>query len=202
MRASPLLLLLACLVADRAFAQFVETELDLGLPVDNRLALPGFNGTPGAILLTGRSLEGDKYLALYDVRANGSVDREPAARVSLAKGALFFDTGRIGARNELLLLSPTGVSKLTPTGVTELVEAQSMYKTASSAALTKLDFMTDVNGDGLDDIVLPDFEGLRVALQSASGFDGFQLLELPKHAIGPTGSIVTTSTATDARMWP
>jgi hypothetical protein len=174
-----LLLLLGCLASDGAPAQFVETELDLGLPVDNRLALPGFNGSPGAILLTGRSAEGDKYLALYDVRPDGTVDREPADRVSLAKGALFFDTGRIGVRNELLLLTSTGVSKLAPTGVVELIRVESIYKTPSSAALTKLDFITDVNGDGLDDIVLPDFEGLRVALQSQSGFDDFQLLELP-----------------------
>lgn len=172
-------LLVACLVAECANAQFVETELDLGLPIDNRLTLPGFNGSPGSILLTGRSSEGDKYLALYTVREDGSVDREPAAKVALAKGALFFDTGRIGAQTQLLLLTSAGVSELTPGGVAELADVRTIYKTQSSAALTKLDFLTDVNGDGRDDIVLPDFEGLRVALQSSTGFDHFQLLTLP-----------------------
>lgn len=173
------LLFVICLMADIAKAQFVESELDFGLPIDNRLALPGFAGSPGAILLTGRSDEGDKYLALYTVHDNGSVDAEPAAKVAQAEDVLFFDTGRIGAERRLLLLTSSGISELTPTGVSELIKVQSIYKTRSSAALAMLDFLTDVNGDGLDDIVLPDFEGLRVGLQSSAGFNGFELLELP-----------------------
>lgn len=179
MRAALLLLTLAGFTTNRAAAQFVETQLDFGMPIDSRLSLPNFDGSPGAILLTGRSTQGDKYLALYAVRDDGSVSVQPTARLELAKETLFFDTGRIGPHRRLLLLSSTGVSELTSTGISELVKAQSIYKAPSSAALAKLDFLTDLNGDGLDDIVLPDFKGLRIAFQSATGFGPFQLLELP-----------------------
>ncbi len=182
--------LLACLARHGAQAQFVETELDLGVPVDSRVALPAFDGAPGTILLTGRTPDNEKYLALYTVRADGSVEPAPAAKLLLAKDELFFDTGRIDDRSELLLLGPGGVAELKPTGTIELAKVQSIYKTKSSAALTKLDFLVDVNGDGRDDLVVQDFAGLRVAVQSATGFDALQLLQLPP---------LLTATGTEAR---
>ena len=72
------------------------------------------------------------------------------------------------------------------------------------------EFMIDANGDNLDDIVLPDFEGLRVALQSATGFDPPALLELSA-ALTVSGSQATyradevlsyDSTKTAGRVWP
>jgi FG-GAP-like repeat len=171
----------AWLVWGTAGAQFVDSEIDLKLPIDSHASLPGFDGSAGAILLTGRSASGEKHLALYEVRGDGSVPSTPAAEMTLPDDVLFFDTGRVGDRLELLLLRRSGVSRLiVPEGrVLEVAKLPSIYRSGSKAGVTKLDFLVDVNDDGLDDLVVPDFDGLRVALQSAEGFDPPELLELP-----------------------
>ena len=118
MNAIAWVLVAALLVANRAAAQFVETEIDFGVPVDSRLAVPSFNGLPGVILLTGRSAQGEKRLALYEVQPNGSVATVPIAEATLSEATLFFDTGRIAGERKLLLLGPTGVSELTSASAT------------------------------------------------------------------------------------
>ncbi len=154
-------------------AQFVETELLFDVPIDNRLSLPGFGGTHGAILLTGRSTDRRKLMSIYEVSVDGYVSREPMAKLQLSDEILFFDTGFVNGTLTLLLLSAEDVLALDPvTGdVNKLFGIRSVYRTASTALLARLDFTVDVNDDGLDDIVVPDFDGLRVVLQTEDGFD-------------------------------
>ena len=94
--------------------------------------------------------------------------------------ALFFDAGRVGSQLELLFLGPDGVSVLDPeTAALKLIlEMPSVFRTSSSAAITELDFLMDVNQDGREDIVLPDFDGLRIALQGDKGFEASVVLEI------------------------
>jgi len=181
MRARSAIALAASLAWGTSSAQFVDSEIDLGQPIDSDASLPGFDGSPGAVLLTGRSASGEKHLAIYAVRADGSLPTTPAAEITLPEDVLFFDTGRIGDRQELMLLGRSGVSRLVvpEARVLEVAKLPSIYRSASKAGVTKLDFLIDVNDDGLDDLVVPDFDGLRVALQSSQGFDPPELLELP-----------------------
>ena len=175
-----LLYLLPLLSQHVAIAQFVETELVFDAPIDSRLSLPDFAGAVGAILLTGRSEDRRKHISIYQVFTNGSVSRDPMINLELSDDVLFFDTGYVHGARTLLLLSANDVLALEPvTGeLSTLLSVQSVYRTASTAPLSRLEFMVDVNEDGLDDIVLPDFDGLRVVLQTDDGFSPPILLDI------------------------
>ena len=80
----------------------------------------------------------------------------------------------------LLFLTPNGVSVLDASepDLKPLFEMPSIFRTSSKAAVRELDFFTDVNQDGLEDFVLQDFNGLRVALQAADGFESTNILQI------------------------
>ena len=57
-----------------------------------------------------------------------------------------------------------------------LLTARSMYVGNSWDALSSVQMFQDVNGDELDDFLMPAFEGWQVALQSERGFDQPQII--------------------------
>jgi hypothetical protein len=171
---------LAVLAAMPCPAQFVESLIDFGAPVDSPIALPDFGGMPGALFITGRTPQGHKRIALYGIQADGAVAEEPLSAVGVGQDVLFYDRGRIGAAETVALLSPTSVLSLDPRSgqLRDLLPVQSIYRSPSRTAITELQFLRDVNQDGLDDVVLPDFEGVRIYLQQPSGFSPGMLIKV------------------------
>ena len=162
-----------------ANGQFVESKIEFLVPIDSRLVLPDFEGETASILLTGRSEDGTKHIGLFAV-AEDSVASAPMLSMTVSPEILFFDSGRIGGQMRLLFLTPDGVSVLdaSGSGLRTLFEMPSIFRTSSKAPVTELDFLKDVNQDGLEDIVLQDFSGLRVALQTADGFESTNILQI------------------------
>jgi hypothetical protein len=163
-----------------ASAQFLESELDFGVPIDSYRVLSGYAGERGSILLTGRSETGEKTIGLYPIKLD-SVNTSALLRMPVPPEVLFFDTGQVGENKELLFLTPDGISRLDQESakLTPIAKVQSIFRTPSRAPLTELDFFMDVNEDGRDDIVLADFEGLRILLQASDGFDPQVVLKSP-----------------------
>ena len=159
------------LCAGTANAQFIESELEFNVPIDSHRVLRGFEDGRGSILLTGRSKTSEKYIALYPILSD-SVHATATIDMTIPAEVLFFDAGRVGDEMSLLFLTPSGISRLEPESATllPLADMPSIFRTPSNAAVTELDFFMDVNQDGRDDIVLTDFDGLRIALQSEDGF--------------------------------
>ena len=176
-----LAVLVAALLSLPCQAQFVETLLDFGAAVDSRVALPGFSALPGALFVTGRGDDGAKRMALYAVRQDGTVQPQPISVRRVGDEVLFFDRGRTDSGETLALLSPAHILRLDPSNgqLKPLVAIESIYRAPSRGPVSELDFLKDVNEDGLDDVVLPDFDGIRIYLQAADGFDAGMLLKAP-----------------------
>ena len=162
-----------------ASAQFVESELEFPVPIDSYRVLRDFADGRGSILLTGRSKTSEKYIGLYPILKD-SVQTAATIEMSVPPEVLFFDAGQVGDEMKLLFLTPNGISELDLESVTlrPLIEIPSIFRTPSNAAVTELDFLRDVNEDGREDIVLSDFDGLRIALQTTEGFEATDILEL------------------------
>lgn len=175
------------LVTSPALAQFVETELALDVPIESRLGISGFDSQPGAIVLAGRSKDRQKHMAIYPVRADGSVASEPSTRLLLPEQVLYFDSATINAETTLVFLTPDGILELDPESgrLNSLLSIASVYRTPTRESLGHLDFVRDLNDDGLDDIVLPDFDGVRIRLQTTHGFGPEILLDIaPRLLLG------------------
>ncbi len=174
-------LVAAGLLAAPCPAQFVESVLEFGAVVDSPTTLPGFQGLPGAVFVTGRNETGDKRIALYAIQANGALRSRPLSAATVGEEVLFFDHGRIGTAETLALLSPGAVLAFDPsTGqLNPLARVESIYRSPSRTGINELQFLRDVNQDGLDDIVLPDFDGVRIYLQTSNDFAPGMLLRAP-----------------------
>ncbi len=179
-RSSAFACLLCSVLVGSARAQFVETEIVFGQPIDGYMSLPAGDGGPGAILLTGRAEGGRKRVGIYSVLASGRVADTPSAELALPDDVLFFDTGVVGGEPSLMFLGTDGVWSLDARTekLRRVLEVASIYRAPSGAALTRLDFAMDVNDDGLEDLVVPGFEGVRVSTQSGDGFGEPALLNV------------------------
>lgn len=181
------LFVLSLSATGRVEAQFVESEIEFTAPIESRLTLSGFAGTSGAVVLAGRSEDRRKHVSVHEVVEGGRVEPDPLYRLELSDEMLFFDAGNVDGERTLAFMSASGVHVLdAATGrLATLVEASSLYRSASSERLVEIDFLIDVNEDGQDDVVLPDFDGLRVFLQAGGRFGQGTLLTLePRLSVG------------------
>ncbi|MXY58145.1 MAG: VCBS repeat-containing protein [Gammaproteobacteria bacterium] len=91
--------------------------------------------------------------------------------VALKPGVLFVDVARIDGHDRLVTYRSTGVHWLDLEAGTEhpLVNATTDFHAPEGAGIPHLDVMRDLNGDGRDDLCLPDTDGFWIALQSSDG---------------------------------
>ena len=94
--------------------------------------------------------------------------------LALEPGVLFVDVARIDGSDRLVTYRSTGIHRLDPnTGLEHpLVDATTDFHAPEGAGIPHLDVMRDLNGDGRDDLCLPDTDGFWIALQSNDGSFG------------------------------
>ena len=111
--------------------------------------------------------EGFRRMAVYSFEA-GSWRLGHTAEVP--DGVIFVDVMGLDGRDRLLTFSRGDIHWLDPVDWTPkpLVSASSMYHVAPRN-VPRLDVARDLNGDGLDDIALPGFDGYAVWLQRPDG---------------------------------
>jgi hypothetical protein len=170
---------LAWAISLQTAAAFESKAVPLSHPANGDLVR--LEGSP-YIAVTGHSAS-ERWLSLVDV---GSLT---AHRVDVPEGVQFIAAGRVadagagagaGAEAErLLLLGAGGVSLYSPqTGdMRPLLETASIYRGADAKRLRSLAFVKDVTGNGLSDLLIPDFAAFYVFVQVRSG--GFERFVLP-----------------------
>lgn len=133
-------------------------------------------------VLTGFLLGGDfAELAVVNIKKNKSRHLNIYAfsegtwaskfEVPLRPEVLFVDVANIGGRDRLITYEQGCLNWFDPDSAMEhmLVELTTSYKAAGDTGVPYLDISRDVNGDALDDLVVPDIDGFWIATQLQDG---------------------------------
>ena len=139
--------------------------------------------------------DGDAGLTIYRLEGD---DWRAVRRATLDRGVLFLDVINIGGRDYPVLYRRVGLSLFDADTGTEccIVPVATDYRTPDGkTVLPRVDVTRDLNGDGRDDLVLPDTDGFWIATQSASG--GF----LDAVKLGPAEPYLEAATYGDPRTY-
>ena len=146
--------------------EFERHSIDAPFPV--REVLHGLFADAPTLLLLGEA-DDRTMVAVHVLEADGW--RE-AHRAALPDGAVLADGMTIAARERLVTFDGERLTWLDPSDwsfrVLDLAPLTTLYRgLPRSVALA--DIGRDVNGDGRDDLALPDFDGLWIVLQDETG---------------------------------
>ncbi|GEM_PF-375305 len=95
----------------------------------------------------------------------------PELDITLRPGVLFIDVANINGRDRLITYEQNRLNWFDPESATEhmLVAGTSNFKPPRSGEIPHVDITRDVNGDGRDDLVVPDSDGFSVFIQMSDG---------------------------------
>ena len=137
---------------------------------EHQIVLPGsFSRTAGpeiAILVVDPT--GGPRLQLYGFDDHGwTLLRE----ATLQPEVLFVDVAEIAGRDHVITYRDGSLNRFDAESGTEhrLVDLATDYRGPDDGRIPQIDVTRDVNGDGRDDFLMPDSDGIWVATQSADG---------------------------------
>ncbi|MCY3837907.1 MAG: VCBS repeat-containing protein [Gammaproteobacteria bacterium] len=168
-------------------------RIDLGESISQTVVHGRLTGGGADDLVVFTHDERERQMAVY------AYDGGTWSRVHLAdvpSDLIFVDMMNLGGRDRLLAIRREGVDWIDPETWTlrPWLAAASMYKVAPPD-VRELDIALDLNGDGLDDIALPGFDGYTVWTQRSDG----SLTEPVELAAPPTTRTGFRSSAYRAR---
>ena len=110
----------------------------------------------------------DRHLYIYAFNGSTWVS---GFDTTLRPEVLFMDVGNIGGRDRLITYEQGRLNWFDPESSTEhtLVAVTSNFKPPRSGEIPHVDITQDVNGDGRDDLVVPDVDGFWVCIQMSDG---------------------------------
>ncbi len=158
---------------------FDQIEFDINFKITHPILTANFiNNANHEILMIGENDDKQKVIALYvfDQTLNNYVQH---TLMSLPKETIAFDlfTDPSGVES-ILLLDANGISELNleKKSIRLLSEINSLYLENNPQFVAKKELVKDINGDGLDDIIISDFSNIHLFLQRQDGeFDPISL---------------------------
>ena len=139
-------------------------------PAQHQTVLPGsFSrdaGTEVAILVVDPT--GERRVQLYGFEDNVWT---LLLEATLPADVLFVDVAEIAGRDHLITYRDGSLNRFDAKSGTEhrLVDLTTDYRAPDDGRIPHIDITRDVNGDGRDDLLMPDTDGIWVATQSADG---------------------------------
>jgi hypothetical protein len=134
------------------------------------------------LIVKGENDRGQRIFSFYSLDAAGALMDRPEHQVIMPPTALFYDFGAVFNKDieVLMFLNHEGVSYYdTKTRtIKPLVATSSIYLEGVNPQLQQLDFARDVSGDGVAEIIIPDFNGYRLFTQDEGGEFSPQLLDM------------------------
>jgi hypothetical protein len=147
---------------------------------------PIFTQPEGLADLLVRRIEksGDRYLETYRLTSENRIANQAKEKLIVDDDVIFMDVGKVttDSRESVVFFRRESAYRINlETGTKhQLVEFKSLYQRPILSELPSMDFIYDINGDELDDVVVPDFDGYRVFLQKLPGqFDSGVLITAP-----------------------
>ncbi len=163
--------------AQQVEARFDRYEVTLGA-AKRQTVMTGFllGGPVAELAVVSADDSGDRHLHVYGFRDGAWVRSHDLA---LRPQVLFVDVANIAGRDRILTYEGPSSSEL-PLGrlswldlrsgrPRDLVDVASSFAPPRDDEVPHVDLTRDVNGDGRDDLVVPDKRGFRVFVQTAGG---------------------------------
>lgn len=112
--------------------------------------------------------QGKRHLRIYAVN---DIAGAPKLSVTLRPSVLFIDVANIGGRDRLITYERGRLNWFDPRSRTErlLVKVNSNFRRPREGEIPHVDLTRDVNGDGMDDLLIPCADGFRVYVQKRGG---------------------------------
>ncbi len=154
-------------------APFTINDMPAEHSVSELKLVPFFEAERQSLIVKGRTEEQDRVFSFYEIQEGNLVSATPTLTVSMPDDALFYDFASIfdTGQESLLFLNDAGVQRFDPTTDTfePFMALRSIYRQSSSPLFEQMDFARDLNGDGLADIIVPDFDGYWLRLNDGNG---------------------------------
>lgn len=148
---------------------FDRHELDLDAPNASIVLTGDFLGNSWADVVTVHvGADGHRRVLIHAFDGNAW---HRTLDIGLQREVRFIDVARIGDRDRLLTSRSGGLSWLDPARESEvpLLDFAAALGTRNRDAVQTIDISRDLNGDGLDDIVVPDVDGFWISTQRMDG---------------------------------
>ena len=144
--------------------------------IRSQTVLTGFLDNPVSadLIIVTVSDTNQRRVGLYRM-TDGKYPSQPVVEHALDSDVILMDVGRIGEHDGLVLFGRNKVWQFDPVTSRrkELISISSIYGATILGSVPKIDFLRDLNGDGLDDFIIPGFDGFQVFVQNKQGgFDG------------------------------
>ncbi len=160
---------LLCALPAAAEFTFEHYEVVTGL-AKRQTVLPGFllGGAFADIAVVSIDENDDCRLRIY---AFGDGTWVPILDATLGPEVLFVDVANIGGRDRLITYERGRLNWFDPESATEraLVAVTSIYNAPLRDEIPHVDVTRDVNADGRDDLLVPDFDGFWLFIQMSDG---------------------------------
>lgn len=155
-----------------AAVEFSVSTLETGVSVYQQVLPAALRGT-GRSELVVVTLTDDavRRLRVYELGADDRYNSKPLADVLVPEDVVIVDVGRLGSRDVIVYLTHDRAMEYDPftDTVRSLVSFRTIYNVPMKEELSALDQFRDLNDDGLDDFIIPDFSGYAVMLQQPGG---------------------------------
>ena len=126
-----------------------------------------FGGTSAELVVVNLSEEGDRRLHIYALNDGSSALR---IDTTLRPEVLFVDIANIGGRDRLIIYEEDRLNWFDPELETEhMLVAVTSNTPPPEGEIPHVDITHDLNGDGRDDLVVPDLDGFWVFIQMKDG---------------------------------
>jgi hypothetical protein len=165
---------------------FTQQQIDLSFNVTQPVLVADLLPRTGKeLLVVGIDEKQQRTLAIYSFDAQSNIFIEQD-KFTITDSVFAYDVGEPleDELQRLYLLDKSSVKQYVPAHLSHKsawVQAESvssMYLGDKSDSLQKMDFVQDINNDGLDDIVLPHFEHLNLWLSDCCGARHSQILPI------------------------
>ncbi|NNF16758.1 MAG: hypothetical protein HKN70_08415 [Gammaproteobacteria bacterium] len=131
---------------------------------------PGFfsGGTMAELIVAHIDDQYNRRVRMYAFKENKWM---PVINTKLRRGVKFIDVASINGRDRLLTYERGRVNWFDPDSGKEqaLLEVTTHFNATDAGALPRIDITRDLNGDGRDDLLLPDIDGFWTSMQMSDG---------------------------------